>query len=149
MAYFASSGAKTLTRSINQSINRSGIGGLYLAGAAACGGGRGCDGHLTSDDDIDVAGDRASALKRRTQCPHRGRVAATDQRHAVQSDQTVVLTQPTILHATNVQRRINTQSAVAPLPALGPWATPPPRSRTGPLARKYLPGYPYSWSLRR
>ena len=36
--------------------------------------------------------------------------------------------------------------AVASLPALGPWAPP---SRTGPLARKYLPGFPYSWSLQR
>ena len=36
--------------------------------------------------------------------------------------------------------------AVPSLPALGPWAPP---SRTGPLARKYLPGFPYSWSLRR
>ena len=32
--------------------------------------------------------------------------------------------------------------AVASLPALGPWAPPP--SRTVPLARKYLPGFPYS-----
>jgi len=31
--------------------------------------------------------------------------------------------------------------AVASLPALGPWAPP---SRKGPLARKYLPGFPYS-----
>ena len=31
--------------------------------------------------------------------------------------------------------------SVASLPALGPWAPP---SRTGPLARKYLPGFPYS-----
>ena len=35
--------------------------------------------------------------------------------------------------------------AVPSLPALGPWA---PRSRTGRLARKYLPGFPYNWSLR-
>ena len=37
-------------------------------------------------------------------------------------------------------------AAVPSLPALGSWA---PRSRTGPLARKYLPDFPYSWSLRR
>ena len=37
--------------------------------------------------------------------------------------------------------------AVPSLPALGPWSPPP--NRTGPLARKYLPGFPYSWSLRR
>jgi len=37
-------------------------------------------------------------------------------------------------------------AAVPSLPALGPWA---PRIRTGPLATKYLPGFPYSWSLRR
>jgi len=36
---------------------------------------------------------------------------------------------------------------VPSLPALGHWAPPP--NRTGPLARKYLPGFPYSWSLRR
>jgi len=35
---------------------------------------------------------------------------------------------------------------VPSLSALGPWALP---SRTEPLARKYLPGFPYSWSLRR
>jgi len=35
---------------------------------------------------------------------------------------------------------------VPSLPAFGPWAPP---SRTGPLARKCLPGFPYSWSLRR
>ena len=35
---------------------------------------------------------------------------------------------------------------VPSLPELGPWA---PISRTGPLASKYLPGFPYSWSFRR
>ena len=35
------------------------------------------------------------------------------------------------------------RAAIASLPALVPWAPP---SRTGPLARKYLPGFPYSWS---
>ena len=29
------------------------------------------------------------------------------------------------------------------------WVPGHPPSRTGPLARKYLPGFPYSWSLRR
>jgi len=38
-------------------------------------------------------------------------------------------------------RMTRRHSAVASLPALGPWAPP---SRTGPLARKYLPGFPYS-----
>jgi len=32
---------------------------------------------------------------------------------------------------------------VASLPAFGPWAVGTP-SRAGPLARKYLPGFPYS-----
>ena len=37
------------------------------------------------------------------------------------------------------------QKTAPSLPALGPWAPP---SRPGPLARKYLSGFPYSWSLR-
>ena len=43
--------------------------------------------------------------------------------------------------AKNIQN--NTSSVFTCIGALG---TP---SRTGPLARKYLPGFPYSWSLRR
>ena len=43
-------------------------------------------------------------------------------------------------------RWIAARPAVPSLPALGLWA---PASRTRPLARKYLPGFHYSWSLRR
>ena len=48
------------------------------------------------------------------------------------------------------RRRQNTgfilSGTVASLPGLGPRAPP---SRTGPLARNYLPGFPYSWSSGR
>ena len=62
---------------------------------------------------------------------------------------TLIIHHPSLFHSrlkTIFLHKFVAFFAVPSLPALGSWA---PRSWTGPLARKYLPGFPYSLSLRR